>query len=70
MLYLYQIYRSNYSYYRTNRTYTSNINIVALEKGKYEVSRFFFLVSYSVAKVHSLNQCSKCKRVNYGYSYG
>ena len=24
----------------------------------------------TVAKVHSLNQCSKCKRVNYGYSYG
>ena len=23
-----------------------------------------------VAKVHSLNQCSKGKRVNYGYSYG
>ena len=23
-----------------------------------------------VAKVHSLNQCSKCKRVYYGYSYG
>ena len=24
----------------------------------------------TVAEVHSLNQCSKCKRVNYGYSYG
>ena len=23
-----------------------------------------------VAKVHSLNQCSKCKRGYYGYSYG
>ena len=23
-----------------------------------------------MAKVHSLNQCSKCKSVNYGYSYG
>ena len=49
MLYLYQIYRSHYSYYLKTRTYTSNINIVALEKGKYEVSRFFFLVSYSSA---------------------
>ena len=24
----------------------------------------------NVAKVHSLNQCSKCKGVYYGYSYG
>ena len=23
-----------------------------------------------MAKVHSLNQCSKCKRVYYGYRYG
>ena len=28
------------------------------------------IIGSSVAKVHSLNQCSKCKRVNYGYSYG
>ena len=28
------------------------------------------LMSKVVAKVHSLNQCSKCKGVYYGYSYG
>ena len=28
------------------------------------------IADFGVAKVHSLNQCSKCKRVNYGYSYG
>ena len=27
-------------------------------------------IRYIVAGVHSLNQCSKCKRVYYEYSYG
>ena len=50
----------------TSYRQTSSITNEALKRSRL----LDYNTNNTVAKVHSLNQCSKCKRVNYGYSYG